>query len=326
MGKFESGLMLGENELMHEQVRPPQLVAVTDLGSGNRGSISAADITGETRDAFIADLCKPEFWRRTGSTFRCVDGRLPEDGLPHDKPDETYPQGAGGEAVFMPMISYMMQHSATLPLSQEVVSVVESAHENGRKVIIHGDSHKGKTGCLANLRKREILLENAAHVDVVAPRAWFVAQHAGLDAYLTETDVFEMIEIGAENARNDALWDLTPEEYVDAAVAAGAEYEVLEDDHNEKAVLVDLSEEATLDEELFMAAHRLDDGTPLEAFVASVGEFKKQAFEEAKRNGQNEEFAARQVLGFIIFNFGVPKEACAEEKGNGESLPVVIVR
>jgi hypothetical protein len=59
--------------------------------------------------------------------------------------------------------------------------------------------------------------------------------------------------------------------------------------------------------------------------VASVGVYKNVAFEDAKKEGRSQRDAALRVLGFILFNIGVPKELTAEEQGNGEALPVVIV-
>jgi hypothetical protein len=147
---------------------------------------------------------------------------------------------------------------------------------------------------------------------------------AGLDKYLTKQDVTELIVNGKSNADNDDLWDITPEEHVDLAVESGAEYEELIEDHNERAIIVDISESA-FDEEAFMRDHSREDGTPIEAFVASVGVYKKDAFDTVRKRGGTEREAALRVLGFALFNIGVSKYLTAEEEGSGEALPVVVL-
>lgn len=136
-----------------------------------------------------------------------------------------------------------------------------------------------------------------------------------------------MVLTGKQNADNDALWDIDPEQHADTAIQAGARYEELIEEHDEKLINVDLSEYA-FDEEAFMRDHPNPHkpGSSYEAFVASVGYYKVVAFEDARAKGLTERDAALRVLGFVLFNVGVPKELTAEEQGNGEALPVVILK
>jgi hypothetical protein len=309
-----------------ETLTMPEILAVTDLGKNNKGTISAADVDSVALQSLINDLARPEYRKKPTNRFRCVDGRLPEGGLQPES-DEADPQGAGGEPVFEPIIDFMIETENDEKLSSKVVRHTKRAKGHGRPVVMHGDNRKGKGGCGANAKKREVLLMNAENADIIAPKAWSVSEAAGISHLLVQDDVIKLILTGKENAERDELWDITPEQHVDIAVENGAEYEELIEEHAEKVINVDVSEYA-FDEESYMRDHPNPNkpGSSYEAFVASVGVYKKIAFEDAAKEGKTDRDAALRVLGFILFNIGVPKELTAEEQGNGEALPVVIVK
>jgi hypothetical protein len=312
-------------QLEQEILSMPKILAVTDLGANNKGTISAGDVDAETMRGLIEDLAKPEYRKKPTNRFRCVDGRLPEGGLQPES-DEADPQGAGGESVFEPMIDYMLEPKSTVRLSSKVAKHTKRAIGHSRRVVIHGDTHKNKAGCGANAMKRDVLVANAENADIVAPKAWSICEAVGISSLLEQDDITRAILIGKENADNDKLWDITPEQHVDTAFENGAEYEELTEDHAEKTINVDVSGYA-FDEEAYMRDHPNPNkpGLSYEVFVASVGVYKNVAFEDAEKEGRSQRDAALRVLGFILFNIGVPKELTAEEQGNGEALPVVIV-
>lgn len=304
----------------------PTIVAVTDLGPNNRGQISASDLTQELKEQLAQDVASPEYRKKPTNCFRCVDGRLPEGGLVKD-PESADPQGAGGESVFQTAIDFMMPDGTSKPLSARVAENTKYAISRNRQVKIHGDTHKRKGGCGANVQLRNTLHANAENMDIVAPKAWAFMEATGLDSFLEQDDVTQTIVHGKTSADNDSLWDATPEQVVDIAVENGATYEELIEEHREKLIVADISEYA-FDEEAFMRDHPdpNDPSKSLEAFIASIGVYKRMAFEDAAARGQTERDAALRVLGFVLFNIGVPKELTAEEQGNGEALPVVILK
>lgn len=308
-----------------ENVPKPEIIAVTDLGTGNKGSISAARIANEDRDRLIARVADPTYRKPSSGVFRCVDGRLPENGIVRD--DEGYgdAQGPGGEAIFQPMIDFMVTENPSFGLREAVVSNVVFARSHDRKVIVHGDTHKGVEGCGANQVKRDVLVQNLENADVIVPKIAEFTQLLEISNMVNEADIRSIIQTGAANAKNDRLWDITPAELIQLAIEHGATYETLIDDHLEAIIIADLSE-YSFDEEAFMSDNVDTNGDPIEAFVASFGAYKQQAFADAAQRGYSDYIAARRVVGFIAFSIGVPKALTAEERGNGEALPVVVIK
>lgn len=302
----------------------PIVIAVTDLGPGNTGTISAADVPPARRAELIKAVANPEYRKRATNRFRCVDGRTPEGGLqaPEGMAD---PQEAGGAAVSETAADFM-DAEQTFTLSEGVARNTKANVDNGYPVVIHGDDHKGKKGCLANLKMRETLWANAENIEVVAPKAWTVATELGLDRWLTEDDVTEKIVAGKNSADDDKRWDATAEEVVDIALDNGAEYEELVEEHMERLAVVDVSPDAW-SEEQFMKDHTNEAGDPIEAFVVSIGAVRDKLMDIARKTGQTERAAASKTLGVLLFNIGLTKQASAEDtpKNPNASLPVVII-
>jgi uncharacterized Zn-binding protein involved in type VI secretion len=302
----------------------PTVLAVTDLGEHNHGKISAAGLQGERREAFVGDIAKPEYHKLATNRFVCVDMRLPEGGrdLPEGYAD---PQIAGGPAVNETAVDMMVVGDQTQPQSELIAKNTREVRDTGYRVAVHGDSHKKKAGCGANGNDRETLRSNAQNIDVVAPKAWYLSQELGLEAYITQDDVVRLITNGAHNAEKDELFDVTPEEKVDIIVKNGGEYEELQFDHEEHAIAVEVGDKV-FDQEGFMHDHISENGTELGAFAAALGAYKKLEFEKTARLGGDERDAALRMVATILFNLGLPKELIAEETGAGETLPVVVLK
>jgi hypothetical protein len=134
-----------------------------------------------------------------------------------------------------------------------------------------------------------------------------------------------MIVAGAKSAEDDSIWDTTAAERVEIAVQNGATYVECQGKHTERAIFAKVSEGA-FDKDQYNHDHTRPDGVIDEAFAASMGEYAKVAFEDAQKEGLSEREAALKALGFILWNIGTPKDLTAEEKGNGEALPVVVLK
>lgn len=324
MSMPEYGPLFAGQELQHARI-----LLVTDLGPGNIGSISAADVNAREREQLIADAASSDYHKLPTNRFRCVDGRVLADGLlkltirnAHMYAD---PQMAGGLAISESASGLLVATNQVLPISQQVAGNTDSAHENGAIVVVHGDSHKLAEGCGANLLLRESFGVMADNHDALVETAWPLAQGLGLHNYgVTKADSGVLIANSVVNADNDALWDVSAAERVSIACAHGAEYEELIEEHDERLIIVDLSSRA-FSEEQFMQDHSLQNGKSREAFVASLGAYARWKLECAQRNGHNMRDAALGVLGVVLFNVAVPKVLTSPEKGSGEALPVVVL-
>lgn len=298
-------------------------IAITDLGRGNKGSISASDLSIDEKRRVIEDVARPIYGKQATKRFRCVDGRTPEEGT-KTSAGMADPQEAGGAAISETAADLMQSKPAKL--TDLVVKNIQANQLNGFKVVLHGDDKHGKSGCGANKHLRAILRSNAENEAVITPMAWTLCQQLSLDKFVTQDDIKTSILTGRQNANNDALWDATPEQIVDLAMSHGADYEELIEEHMERLIVVDISEGA-FDEEQFMKDHVRPDGKPIEAFVASLGAIKAKLFTIARATGQSEASAARKMLGVILFNIGVPKELTAAVTTDDPhaALPVVIL-
>jgi hypothetical protein len=320
---------MANNELntpVAEQEKHYELVGVVDLGPGNTGTLSVGHFTESQKEELFNDCTRPEYWKKATGRFRCIDGRVPEGGLAGPESDEADPQGPGGEPVFQTAIDFMTEENPTETLSFKVAKNTKNSISQDRHPVVHGDDHKGKAGCKANAAMRDGLRENGKNIGVVVPKVWAVSKLRGLDEYITEEDIYSIIRIGAANAENDALWDATPEQVADIAVANGAEYEELIEEHREGLAILALSEDEAFDEVGFMEDHLDADGKPIEAFVESVGVYEKTAFKDAASSGKSKRHAALRTAGFVANGVGIAKTVSIEEQGGGEALQAVIVR
>lgn len=323
----------------------PEIVAVVDLGEGNDGSIFPDDLSESQLKSAINDIASPEYRRRPTRRWRCVDGRVPEGGLSNEE-GLADPQIAGGYIIADTSADLMLEVMAPEDRhSDRVARKTTQAISDDIEVIVHGDDHvetnelgeslteTNKAGCKANVEQRTILERNAENADIVIPKVMAVAKIAGLAQYYTDQDgrphegaladrITGMINTGKQNADNDAYWDITPEQKVDTIVANGGKYEELIEEHAEVVAVADCSEGA-IDEEHYMRDHVIEhaDGTSttLEAFIASIGEYKKLQFELAEKHGRSEVWAADKTLAVILQTVGTVKRLTKD------GFPVAII-
>lgn len=300
------------------------IVAVTDLGPGNAGTVSAGDMPPRRKEELATALTYPEYRRKPTSRFRCIDGRLPADGL---ECEEGYadPGIAGGEGITTAAANFMIYDEA--PVSAVFKQAVTDVLSRGRPVVLHGDDHKGEEGCgaAAQFASGAVFLANESNKEVVSDKSWAIAELVGLNEHINRDDIAEMIERGARKAQMSVMLDRTAKQLIEEGCELGAEYEELVGRHTEKAAEIEIGD-TVLDRAAITRDYQTPNGTPVEVFVASVKAYKETVFDDFVAQGRSEKEAARQVLGAIIFNVGVSKQLTADEAGGGEAIPVVIVR
>lgn len=315
--------------------RLPEIAVITDLGDGNDGTIYPHEkLNSDQVEQAIQDVAGPEYRKKATRRWRCVDGRIPEGGL---KNMEGYadPQIAGGYVIADISVDLMMNvMNEEDRHSEKVAAKTREAIADGIEVVIHGDNNVARdeagdpleetnaAGCKANVEQRTVLRRNAENADIVIPKAMAVAKAAGIDKYYVDQSgeasdgaladrSAELIEVGRVNAENDAYWDTAPSQVVDITIANGGQYEEVIEDHTEVVAVADCAEGA-IDEEQYMRDHVvvLEDGTEvtLEAFIASIAEYKKLQFELAEKHDRTGQWAADKTLAVILQTVGTVKK------------------
>jgi len=287
----------------------PTVLAVTDLGGNNKGRIGAGDLNPDEKQRIVEDVANPEYHRRPTNRVRCVDMRIPEGGFQHPEGHADI-QVAGGPPIFGAAVD-MMVVEQTSPLSALVVKNTREALAADVTPIVHDD-------CGANKNLRATLRSNAENIDIVAPKAWAFSKELGLQQWIDEDDVTQLIVTGNKSANDDSLWDITPDEATDISEQNGAIRHRLQGKHNEKAVVIELSG-GTFAQEEFMRDHPRPDGESNGVFVASLRAYMPKEFEKVRSQGGTDRDAALRMAGVILFNIGVPKEI-------GDDLPVIVLK
>ncbi len=304
----------------------PEILAVTDLGAGNIGAISAAGLVGQEREQLIQDVGKAKYHLPPTNRFRCVDGRTVEGGL-ITLPGHADPQLAAGLGMSETASGMLVVEKQVKPISELLAANTRLAIINGVIVVVHGDDVHGLEGCGGNAKMHDAigLAAEVGNHDILADKAWTLAR--GLKLYrlgVVKDDIHEQLRNADRNANDDSLWDTTASENIEISLTAGAEYEEVIDEHSEVVVVPGVSETA-FDEESFMRDHPGPDGTSREAFVASLGAYTRWKLEVARNQRLNMRQTALGIMGVVIYNLAVPKVLTAEEQGNGEALPVVVI-
>jgi hypothetical protein len=287
-------------ETLHE-------VTIADLGSGNLGKISCADLDSEQRQLEIERVSNPESFRLPTKRFRCVDGRRPSEGVIAPE-GFTDPQIAGGLAISETAADFMLSKNSHMPLSELLKINTLSIMSDGMDVIMHGDESTGKNGCGANALIRNTLLYNDENRDVIIHTALLLGEKLGLSIDKKTAD--QLIDNGKNHALKDAMWDVDPSKSVNITVEKGAKYEKLLGSHEEKSIVVPLGN--------FTVEAK-------DAFVVSLGAYKESLLERTKEKDISPHEIEKRIMAVILFNIGVAKQLTAEETGNGEALPVVII-
>ncbi len=284
---------------------------IIDMGANNVGALGPAGLDDEKRHQVAQALIAPEYSLPASNRWICIDGRCSpnEMGLVDERLDAD-PQTAGSIPNTDTAVSYMGDPSTHRPRSEVVAKATTSAIEDGLAVVVHGDEAKRKAGCAANALLREVLSFSSDNIEVLAPSLWRACQNLGLDQWISEDDVYESATNGKAAAANDELWDCTPEEVVDIAIEAGAEYEEYQGAHGEVIDREDHTEGAFA-KPLFNQDHSKD--RPIQVFSTSAGKYKSEAFRRAGLHGRSEREAALDTMRAKLFNRAAKKMLMSEE-------------
>ncbi len=294
------------------EMKPDLRVDITDLGPGNIGAFGPAGLDELERQRIVHSLGRSEFSLPASNTWICVDGRTCDEEVSQVGLSEfANPQIGGSLPVSETAADFMRDPSLQEALSARISKNTQAAIADGLRIILHGDEHTGKKGCAANAKLRDVLRFNAENADIVAPQVWVICKALGLDAWLNQDDILVAILNGKTAADNDALWDITPEEVVDVAVANGAEYQTLRGPHQEVTERVDLTDGA-FDKVSFIKEQSTSERI-IQAFSASFGKYKQEAFRRARLHGKTDREAALQTMKVKLFNVGLTKMLKTDE-------------
>ena len=295
---------------MEGDIMPLQVITTT-LGENNVGSYGPDDISEEKRTEIAQANTDPSYRRRASNRYICVDGRCTQTELDQADLDlEEYdPQMPGGKAVLETAIDFMLNPDPQ-PLSVTVPAKTRGVIESGRRVTTHG-ANGNKEGCKANQDMAQVLKENAANMDIVVPIAVSVNQGLGIDRFFRTDRLTEMVVTGNGASDNETLWDLDAAGVVNAVVASGGEYLDLVGDHSEKGIRVDLQEGAVRRAKLVKDLSAEDKA--IQQFIASLGQYKKDIFEQYAANGQSETDAALHVAAAVLYTIGISKHLSSQK-------------
>ena len=174
------------------------------------------------------------------------------------------------------------------------------------------------TGCVANAGMRDVLGFLVINSDIILPTAWELLKVAELDDVLTQEDLVQSALSANSAANNDNLWDATPEEVIDLAVANGAEYMDLVRDHNEKATRADMSKRGAFAKARFILDHMVGNDQ-IQAFSASFGAYATITFERAAMHNVSRRDAALQIARVYLYNIALTK------KLKNDAMPVGVL-
>lgn len=265
------------------------------------------------------------------SCLICVDGRESIEGR-NWKARGIYPQTAGGEVITNIATQVLTDPAAAdRKLSGCVTQAVNDITAAGRQIQMHGDTHHGPGGCGANANLRPVMGIIADQGDAMINTTLSLMELADLQGLMADTG------FGAETMREltaqavsvsslDSFWDidaaaLTKQVRESTAGQKLANYVELVEEHLEKFIIVDLREEVGFDETLFMQQQTDSNGKPVEAFVCSLGAYKKLLMTEAAAGKIDQLTALKRLAAFILFNVGVCVRLTAAEN----PLPVVVL-
>ena len=302
-------------EVGGEQMRAALVVNVTTLGPRNIGSFGPGGrIDPLEQEQIIEALGSEAYSMPASNTWKCIDDRCSAAELERaatGDEDEADPQIAGSIPTTDTATHYMSDPEEHRPVSVMYATTTREAIADGSRIVMHGDTKNGKAGCAANVNLRDILRFAAENSDILVPQTWEACCQMGLDRYITQDDVLLSVINGKKAADNDALWDATPEERVDIAIANGAEYEEYEGDHSVATDREDRTVGAFA-KARFMLDHS-SDGRIISAFSTSIGKYKEDAFRRASEHGQSPRDAALKVMRAKLFNRAARKVLTTED-------------
>jgi len=303
-------------ELEMSQTLSVSVMATLELGSGNDGSIGPDQLHPNVAKAVIDDIANPEYVAPSTNKWICVDGRVTPEAR---REDEAAHQIAGGRSFTDAMARIMQDEDSSATYGQAITTATQKAVEAGKEVYVHGDDG-GRAGCGANKLavSTAVLTNNVRNAAVVGETVIATCRALGIDEQLlADEDITRLITNGADRAHDQSFWDVTPEEAIAVAIAAGAKYEQYTGKHLEADIRADISPNA-FNKAAFVEDHKLDQGEG-QAFSASFGAYKADIYEQVAAEGGTEKEAALLVAAALLYNVGV----CKALNNNSTKISVV---
>lgn len=311
---------------MAEHPEEEVLVPTTHTGLGplNDGEFGPTPSTDRVR--LYSDASQERYHLPATDVWVCVDGR----GEAEDEPSsetEVNPQMPGTLSITNTAADFMNpQKVGALRLSETVAVNTSRALAHGNELIVHGDEARGKDGCAARAMLRPALAYGAANVDIIAPVVWIVSKGFGLDRFgITQKDVVDSIVAGGETAKNDTVWDATPEQVADIEIAHGATYVKLPGKHRERFAGLELAAHTAYDNRGFARDHQNENGEEDQGFAAAVGKYVHDTFTERVTDGYTPRDAALHAMRGVAYLVALTKKISNQEMEAllfGEAEPV----
>lgn len=299
----------GLKDELNMNMTPAKYAAtVVDLGPENEGQFGPADNTPAAHyDKLVTDMTNKEIYgRKNTGNWECVDGREDEAGVTDD--DGEYANGQiPGSLPITNTAGDMMDSTRTgLLLSERVAANTDEAIQDGHQVIVHGDDHAGKDGCAANAKMRPTLAKIAANADIIGPRVWAFCEATAITDVITQDDITTAMVTAGQRASDDAIWDVTPTEVIDIAVAHGAKYRTLKGSHQERTVAATLK--GTYASQRFAQDHLNPDGSRDEVFGLSVGDYVDTTIIDTMGRGATRRDGALKAMRGLVYAAGLTKK------------------
>ena len=288
-------------------------VNVTTLGPGNIGSFGPEGrIEPEESRYLLHSLTSETYSVPATNNWICIDGRCSSAELERAQSDEqaANPQIAGSLSTTETAVSLMAGLDNHRPVSVLFAHATRDAIRHGQVVTMHGDDVKGKSGCAATGKLRDILLFAGENMDVLLPPIWDICCQMGLKKMLNKEDLVGSVMNGKAAALNPKLWDVTPEECLEIAISNGVRYEAYQGVHCEVVDREDLTDRA-----FAKARFLLDHATGnriISVFSTSIGCYKEFADERVRVQHQPQRKASLDVMRALIFNRAARKMLTTE--------------
>jgi hypothetical protein len=297
---------IGESAVTMEERVLSKVAVVTDLGENNVGNLGPDNETERQASAvLVAEL--PEYSKPASNCWICVDGRCSDEEIAAAEAGESKeanPQIGGSPTVSGTAAHFMADPNTHQPLSITVPAVTAAAIADGLRIKVHG-ANGNRAGCAANKDMRPVIGFLVANADIIIPTTWELMTVAQLDDAITQDDLAESILSANSAVDNELLWDATPEEVIELAIGAGAEYMDLVGEHKEKVTRVDMSKGA-FDKAKYVLDHK-DDTQEVQAFSASFGAYVDLTLRRAEMHGVSRRDAVLQISRVFMFNIALTK-------------------
>jgi len=299
-----------------------ELPTIVDLGSGNKGNIGPARLGIDDIGKITIELSCQEYRRKASKAYDCVDGRNRNEVRRENVNELGLVQVPGGKPIQDSSIRLMrVRKDSKLPgnrLSRVLAEQTRIAVDEGYEIFVHGDDSHGKDGCAANKLQRDILISNAKNANIVLPLVWDLSTKFGLNIWIDQGDISDLIVVGNDNAHDDDLWDATPSEKADIIVDNGGKYVEVIGEHTEVVAAAVIDANEAINSKDFADKHVMPDGTNLGALVATLGRSIADIFKNTNTEEDKKE-AALNAAASLLWTIGTLKEI------GDDSMKIVLI-